>query len=457
MLYRPIANGKEFEKLIPKPPGNKTALGIGNTDYSIQAMEQMVKDFYPQMGKVAVLLEKSSLQSTTKAVKDFCFNNFQYKADQEDQLLRSPSYAFWIDRKTGIDCKSYSIIASCILTNLGINHYIRKIKQPGFSPTEWTHVYVIVPVDQKTNNLNFGYYTIDGTLEEDIEPAHNDTSDILMSLQHYRLNGYNPKSLGLSAFGFDLSNLKSLKSFISQLGCIGGSAYTEPKMKEYLGKMELYFNNLIDKINQAVVDKNEVAFANSVAEFYAVAQLGVTASEKKLSEGWNTCSENVIKVIIQAFKFYNKDVNQALTAWLNDGFIVNGKNGLKIFKSDDLYSVHGIGGTSKGLILGSPIYLYSPKAKTIKRFEITPYVADLSSTTTSFNPLQFISGLSTALASFSPNTSDGASDGFNLENQTGNNAAPTQTAGLGTAGWLIIAVGVAVAIKGFSNTETPKK
>lgn len=454
MLYRPLQDGKQFEKLIPKPPGNKTASGKGDTNYSIKEMEAMVNEFHPQMKEVANLLATSSLQSTLEAVKDFCYNTFQYKADGDDQLLRSPSYAFWIDRKTGIDCKSYSIIASCILTNLGINHYIRKIKQPGYAPSEYTHVYVVVPMDQETNNLKNGYYCIDGTLYEDDEPAHIETSDILM-LNHYRLNA---PAQGLNA-GYSLSNLTSLNNFITQLGCIGGSAYTEAKMKTYLAGMEKYFNGLITKINQAVIDKNDVAFAEAVNEYFGVSKLGVIGSKKKLSEGWNICSSNVIKVIIKAFSFYSDYSGQALTAWLEDNFVKDAQISLtKTYKTDLVIAQNGMGATSLGVTVDEPLYYYEPKAKTINAFEITPYVANISGTTTSFDPIKYLSGLLTTLASFEPasNGNNGNNPGGGLTDPNTGGPPETKTAGFGVLGWVLLAVGVGIAVKGFSELKTAK-
>ena len=183
LLYRKIQPGNQYNKLIPQPKGEKVYSGNGDTDFSIKEMVEVVNDCSWQMEKVAKILQSSSLIDNIDNVKEFIFNHFQYKADEEDQLLRSPSYAWHIDRQSGIDCKTYSILASCLLTEMEIIHYIRKIKQPAFAPTEWTHVYVVVPVDQQKGDLNKGYYTIDGTLKEDYEPAFLQASDYFMSLK----------------------------------------------------------------------------------------------------------------------------------------------------------------------------------------------------------------------------------------------------------------------------------
>lgn len=189
MLYRPLRDGRKFDALFPRSACKRTASGEGTTDFSVTEIAAMVTEHSGQVAKVAPLLLKSSLEETCYAIHDFAFNHFQYRADGLDQLLRSPACC-WHDRRNGIDCKSYTILASCILTQMGISHYVRKIKQPGFEPTEYTHVYAIVPADQETGSLASGYYVIDGTIPTMDEPAFVQTKDTFMDgLPHYRLNG----------------------------------------------------------------------------------------------------------------------------------------------------------------------------------------------------------------------------------------------------------------------------
>ena len=170
MLWRPIKNGMQFNSLFPTSTCTKTAIGSGNTDFSIKEMNALVSKFAYQTEKIANVLKKNTFQDTCNAIKEFVYNHFQYKADDEDQMLRSPACS-WHDRAIGIDCKSYSILASCLLTNLGIKHYIRRIKQQGYAPEQYTHVYVVVPTNQKTADLQQGSICIDGTLKQSNEPS----------------------------------------------------------------------------------------------------------------------------------------------------------------------------------------------------------------------------------------------------------------------------------------------
>lgn len=207
LLYRPLRSGREYEMLFPKSDRTSTALGEGMTDFSILHMHEMVEEYSWQVEKVAPLLQKRSLADTCGEIHDFLFNHFQYKADDADQMLRSPQRS-WADRKDGIDCKSYSILASCLLRQMGYSHYLRKIKQPGYEPNDFTHVYVIVPIDQQSGSLAKGYYVIDGTIDETDEPAFVSFKDEFMSgLPHYKLNG--PRTRRGMGLKIDLNSVTS--------------------------------------------------------------------------------------------------------------------------------------------------------------------------------------------------------------------------------------------------------
>ena len=187
-LFRILKSGSEYNALIPNSKCEKVVFGSGDTYFSVEKMVDQVLQHNHQLEKVAPLLKKFSLKETCFANHQFAYWHFQYKADGEAQLLRSPACA-WKTRNDGIDCKSYSIIVSCLLLQQGIKHYIRKIKQPYYEPTLFTHVYVIVPVNQQTGKLNKGYYVIDGTIPTMNEPLFIDKNDSFMNLPHYGLNG----------------------------------------------------------------------------------------------------------------------------------------------------------------------------------------------------------------------------------------------------------------------------
>lgn len=189
LLHRKIKNGLEFNAYFPVVRNSKTTLGFGDTHHSVKKMREWVLQYYPQTAKISAILQRSNLKDTILAIYEFLYNHIQYKQDYTLQQLRSPANS-WLNRSTGLDCKSFSIFASCILTSLGFKHYIRQIKQPTFKPSRYTHVYVVVPYDQTTGKLDNGYYVIDATVSNNKEPFFIEKNDMFMDkLPHVGLNG----------------------------------------------------------------------------------------------------------------------------------------------------------------------------------------------------------------------------------------------------------------------------
>lgn len=187
LLKRNLLGGQEYEPLFPKVACDKTKLGNGNTFDTVRMIKEMVVKYNYQTRAVAKLLQKETLKETCDKIYWFLFNHIQYKADGMEQNLRSPACAFK-QRVEGVDCKTYSIFASCLLANLGVRHYIRQIKQPSFRPDLFTHVYVIVPLNQETGNIKEGYFIIDGTTSNNREPIHTMAHDTEVNLPHFGLN-----------------------------------------------------------------------------------------------------------------------------------------------------------------------------------------------------------------------------------------------------------------------------
>ncbi|MEO8239224.1 MAG: hypothetical protein ABI793_14590 [Flavobacterium sp.] len=155
-------------------------------------IKQMVVKYNYQTKQVAPLLQRETLEETCERIYWFLYHHIQYKADGVEQNLRSPACTFR-QRADGVDCKTYSIFASCLLVNLGVRHFIRQIKQPSFRPDLFTHVYVIVPLNQETGDIKEGYFIIDGTTNTNREPIHIMAHDTEVNLPHFGLNA--PKSV----------------------------------------------------------------------------------------------------------------------------------------------------------------------------------------------------------------------------------------------------------------------
>ncbi|WP_417885330.1 hypothetical protein [Zunongwangia sp.] len=151
-------------------------------------MRDWIIEYARQTEKLAPLLYSHNLQQLANTIYQFQYDHIQYTADGALQQLSSPACT-WRKRKTGVDCKSYAIFASSLLTNLGINHAIRQVRQPHFNPENWTHVYVVIFQDQKQKNYSEDAptFVIDATRHHNQEVNYLEKSDLMM-LQHVGLN-----------------------------------------------------------------------------------------------------------------------------------------------------------------------------------------------------------------------------------------------------------------------------
>lgn len=219
-LYRKLKSGKEYEAFMPYSDCSSVKLAKGDTKVAIDNMAYWSKKYQHHTKKLAITFANKGLQETCNSIHSFLYHHFQYKIDGAKQNLRSPACS-WSSRQSGIDCKSYSIIASTILLNLGIRHYFRRVKE---APDQgYSHVYVIVPINQKKpDNLNDGYYTIDGTLAYTSEPVFYKKDDVYMEseLDIYGLAGLNnPVQNSLVKGASQLVDLAFQGLFNELLGC----------------------------------------------------------------------------------------------------------------------------------------------------------------------------------------------------------------------------------------------
>ena len=189
-LKRQLRSGKEYDKLMPAVKCESTPLGEGDTFFTVDQMRAWIETFRWQTAKLAIQLEGQTLQETIDNIYRFLYDHVQYQADGALQQLRSPACT-WASRKTGTDCKSFSVFASSILSNLGIKHFIRQVRQPYFYPEEFTHVYVVVPKDQskETYSSTAPTFVLDATRHQNTEVQYLEKSDLYMpQLMHVGLN-----------------------------------------------------------------------------------------------------------------------------------------------------------------------------------------------------------------------------------------------------------------------------
>lgn len=97
---------------------------------AVPKANSQVRDFAKHFGR-------NSQRETCKAIFDFLKKNIRYVADGSEQVIKLPSAL--LSTKVG-DCKSYSLLTSAILTNLGIPHHF-VLTSYNQDPTP-SHIYV---------------------------------------------------------------------------------------------------------------------------------------------------------------------------------------------------------------------------------------------------------------------------------------------------------------------------
>lgn len=501
---RNIKTGTQYEKYF-KPFCNTSFLGYGNTDLSISIMAKWAKKYKHQTTDLALdHFSGLSLQDTCNAIYQWAHDHFQYKLDGADQQIRSP-YCSWLERKTGIDCKSYSVLCGTILDNLGINYYFKKIRQYGDAPGEYSHVYIQVPTNQQTNKQD-QYYIIDATIHQNIELPYLEAKTKLMSskgLKHYGLGRpalgtpnqltpfnvdaftpENPFNIGLAGYhglageqnilddigGFfedlDFNNL------FNSIDCIGGTAFNDNVLRDLIPKITDYYLSIADKYNQAILNKNWSIIDKSFVDFYVKRHaMSLTYAVKKASKNWNSCSDSSFEFVQ---RFLNNKIHgvlgTALNAHLQKYFNVGSKNKSLNFTqpahSGDMFDGVQLWGAAIPTSVTSATHSYSsnvtPKQEQIPAFTITPEIeAALNSDVNSsaFNVNSFLTTLAnTAIPIYDTVTGNGNTAGSN-NNPITDNSQLTDPEAPQEAGfsWLQVGLLSAAAYGAWQYSKNNKK
>ncbi len=319
-LHRKIKSGKQYDRYMPYSDCSSVKLAEGNTKVAIDNMVMWSNKYAQHTKNLSVLFASDNLQNTCEAIHTFLYHHFQYKIDGFKQNLRSPACS-WVSRKEGIDCKSYSIFASTILTNLGVKHYFRRIKQDADSG--FTHVYVIIPKNQENpTDLLSGYFCIDGTLPFESEPLFYENDDVFVGSG---LGALDPITAGLE-LGKEIVNLANtilqiLAPFIQKiLADLFFNPHCELKgLKSSQIGYDINYQLLpklksrLNLLSKAIVFNDTVMITYIFNELFFEIDLGYQQAYKLMSEGFKGCEQEVqagFKIITEVKKriydFYKK-------------------------------------------------------------------------------------------------------------------------------------------------------
>lgn len=183
--YRKIKPATAYINLMPQSKGLESVIANDAIpERTVKRMANIVNETLWQTKKLANALRGNTIRESCKNIYDFLYNHIQYKRDEDNrEQLREPMASFG-HRTSGIDCDCFSIFASSLLRNMGINHVIKVISVR--DDEQLQHVYVVVPKDGI--NLN-DYYTIDACLHSFNEEAEGITKEISEPMYTTRLSG----------------------------------------------------------------------------------------------------------------------------------------------------------------------------------------------------------------------------------------------------------------------------
>lgn len=146
---RRLLEGSRYERLFPAARmATHTLKADAALSDTLKAMPEIVRKYGWQAKEVAKALKAGDLRQTCRNIWEFCYRHFQYRKDEDrKEQVRTPARA-WADRKEGIDCDCFTVLASSILSNLGIRHFMRVAKYPSPDTDDppFQHIYVTVPV-----------------------------------------------------------------------------------------------------------------------------------------------------------------------------------------------------------------------------------------------------------------------------------------------------------------------
>ncbi len=313
LLYRNIKKGTEFNTLMPFSDCSSVKLAKGDTKVTIDNMSMWAYKYQHHTKTLTENIFKDlSLEKLCSELHQFLFHHFQYKIDESTQKLRSPACS-WSSRQQGIDCKSYTIFASAVLLNRGVIHYLRRVEVN--QGEGYSHVYAIVPKDQKTGNINEGYYVIDGTINTTEEQAIFKADDVKMTPISSAQLGFVKSGL---AKGFSSLISAGVQSFIEHLNSCSDARYDKGIVALRIQRdLKEVLQNKIELLDEAIEMSNDARIENLFNELLKEVDLGFAHLSSETAG--NTYDDCAFEVLTQALAFAEK-LKQYIDSYL-DNFI----------------------------------------------------------------------------------------------------------------------------------------
>jgi hypothetical protein len=493
-LYRPLQNGSNYNHLFANSSCQAIQLGSGDTRVALQEMQKWSIKYADHSKSISLQFFDEDLKIFINNIQNFLYNHYQYAIDESDQLLRSPNCA-WQQRVEGIDCKSYSIIASTILLNAGVKHYMRRIIQSQI-PDAYTHVYIVIPTNQSNPKLNinsvFGtdYLVIDGTIKNNIELPFIKSNDLYMepnlkivglaaglgcgncngncsscshSHSHSHYEGYN------GGMALSIDDLSGVFGGGWSPNCLGGT-YDKKDLERTIQLSSDGFDQLYENFNASLPNvASSPIFVSTLQDKINVILQSSAAFYKKASRmpghDWSSsCSQRTSEGFRDVAKYFDDVVNDVFIPYLQQYFDFNITT-IQVPNSSYAFETRsGAVGMSKTQFAGGDATakkvnnLVVKQNVTIPFFELTPYI--IENIQSGFNLNAFLNTLTNVavdLVGVGGNNQDNTGGGNTGDTDNGDyvtyNDPPQNSQGSSKA----IAIGGAVIVLGFFASKYLKK
>lgn len=472
-LYRPLLSGSQFDSLFKTSHCKPKYLGTGNTKIVLGQMKKWAFKHQDQTEMLSEALLQNDLVSTVNNIQWFLFNHIQYSIDEKDQKLKSPGCA-WATRQAGSDCKTYTIVGSCILLNLGIHHYLTRVKLN--DPDAFTHVYIKIPLNQdnpkltKQSKFLEDYIIIDGTIQKNYEqqPLDNDNLYMEPDLPIYGLAM--PQVEQTMALGCGCNNATptpALNGFLDDfsVGDIFGGGWSPSCIGGTLDRKD--FNVVVDgmasgsdvlyqNFNNAVASGDLSAITQAVNKIFSETNAVRHKAARYKAYDWSSrCSRDASSDMLQVMDYYRDIVNNVFKPFIQKYFDYDVQIGM-VYNQEYSFPIRENGqGIYKPNFNGdamTEVYSnmqFKPNAESIPVFEIDQYVID-NVQSSSFNFNQFLNSLSnTALQLIDPNSGGNTTDPNNGSGNDNGGYTPPPPANTSVAGFGKVAGYAALAWLGY--------
>lgn len=227
-----------LKALVSPPVDNNLTIKPGTPDVEADTMPLIIaksKRTAYQSKKLAEKLQGSTLAATLRNNSNFVLDYIKYKKDDPShEQVRSPRRL--IHDSHG-DCDCFAVFLATLLINQGI-HFRFRITKYKNSAGEWSHIYIIVPKDQRNKtkavNSRSEYYVLDPvTNRHDYEVDFIEKKDYdIMSLQF--LDGFQPGKLGCCDSTGEVSTVNTNAKNSGNGSSSSGSAVSEAPKKVYI-------------------------------------------------------------------------------------------------------------------------------------------------------------------------------------------------------------------------------